>query len=93
MTSTQQERATILFREYPNLKTTYHEVLAFRNIYEEKSKEKARIKMEAWIKKVHDKEMKDFYSVANTVESNLENILNFFNYRNTNANADRRAAT
>jgi transposase len=87
-TLNQTERATILFREYPMLKTAYHEVLAFRNIYEEKSKEKAKTKMQEWIKKVQDNEMKDFYSVANTVKHNLENILNFFNYRHTNANAE-----
>ena len=87
-TRNQQERAIILFREYPILKTAYHEVLAFRNIYEEKVKYKAKIKMEAWIKKVNDNEMKDFYSLANTVENYLDNILNFFNNRNTNANAE-----
>ena len=67
------------------LKTAYHEVLAFRNIYEEQNKDKAQIKLENWIKKVHEKEMKDFYTVANTFENNFENILNFFNNRNTNA--------
>lgn len=87
-TLNQKERATILFKEYPNLETAYHEVLAFRNIYEEKSRDKAKIKMQDWIKKIQENEMKDFYSVANTVEHNLENILNFFNYRHTNANAE-----
>ena len=42
------------------LKTAYHEVLAFRNIYEEQNKDKAQIKLENWIKRVHEKEMKDF---------------------------------
>ncbi len=87
-TENQKERAFILFRIYPQLKTAYHEVLAFRNIYEQKCKNKARIQMESWIQKVHTNEMKEFYSVANTVENNLENILNFFNQRSTNANAE-----
>lgn len=87
-TMNQAERATILFREYPELKTAYHEVLAFRNIYEDKLKDRAKIKMENWINKVQKNEMKDFYSVANTVQNNIENILNFFNHRNTNANAE-----
>jgi len=87
-TLNQTERAKILFQQYPDLETAYHEMFAFRNIYEEKFREKAKVKMENWIKKVHENEMKDFYSVANTVQNNLENILNFFIHRNTNANAE-----
>jgi transposase len=87
-TSNQKERATILFEKYPVLETAYHEVLAFRNIYEEQNIDKARLKFEAWIKQVQDKEMKAFYTVANTVNNNLENILNFFRNRHTNANAE-----
>jgi transposase len=85
---TQKERAIVLFDQYPHLKTFYHEALAFRNIYEEQNIDKARLKFEAWIKKVQDNEMKTFYTVANTVNCNLENILNFFKKRHTNANAE-----
>ena len=35
-----------------------------------------------------EKEIKEFYTVANTVKHNLNNILNFFTHRNTNANAE-----
>lgn len=87
-TKNQQERADILFTHYPALKTAYHEVLAFRNIYEETNMDHARIKFEAWIKKVQDNEMKAFYTVADTVNNNLDNILNFFKNRHTNANAE-----
>lgn len=87
-TLNQKERANILFSKHPILETAYHEVLAFRNIYEEKSREKAQTKLEKWINKVHEKQMKDFYTLANTVENNFENILNFFNNRHTNANAE-----
>lgn len=87
-TLNQKERATILFDKYPELETAYDEVLAFRNIYEDQNIDKARLKFEAWIKKVQDKEMTAFYTVANTVNNNLENILNFFRNRHTNANAE-----
>ena len=87
-TKNQQERADILFTNYPELKTAYHQVLAFRNIYETTNKDIAKLKFEEWIKKVQDNEMKAFYTVANTVNNNLENILNFFNNRHTNANAE-----
>jgi transposase len=87
-TLNQKERAEILFHHYPLLKSAYNEVLAFRNIYEELNINNARLKFEAWIKKIQDKEMKAFYTVANTVNNNLENILNFFKNRHTNANAE-----
>ena len=87
-TLSQKERGTLLFTQYPMLKRAYHEVLAFRNIYEEQNKDRAQTKLENWIKRVHEKEMKDFYTVANTIENNFKNILNFFNNRNTNANAE-----
>lgn len=87
-TNNQKDRADILFTHYPALETAYHEVLAFRNIYEETNINHAKIKFEAWIKKVQDNEMKAFYTVANTVSNNLDNILNFFKNRHTNANAE-----
>lgn len=87
-THNQKARAVILFANYPILKSAYHEVLAFRNIYEETNIHTAKLKFEAWIKKVHDNEMKGFYTVANTVNNNLNDILNFFKNRHTNANAE-----
>ena len=87
-TKNQQERAEILFTHYPTLQTAYHEVLAFRNIYEQTNMDHAKIKFQAWIKKIQDNEMKAFYTVANTVNNNLDNILNFFKNRHTNANAE-----
>ena len=45
-TLSQKERVTFLFTQYPMLKTAYHEVLAFRNIFEEQNKDKAQIKLE-----------------------------------------------
>jgi transposase len=87
-TLNQKQRADILFDNYPYLKTAYHEVLAFRNIYEQTNIDIARLKFEAWIKKIQDKEIKAFYTVANTVNNNLENIINFFKNRHTNANAE-----
>jgi transposase len=63
-------------------------VLAFRNIYEDARKSNAGTRFNNWINEGATKEMKDFYTVANTVKNNLENIINFFMNRNTNANAE-----
>lgn len=87
-TQNQQQRADILFNKYPELKHAYHHVLAFRNIYEDTNKANAEIRFNKWINEVAEKEMNIFYTVANTVKNNLENILNFFINRNTNANAE-----
>lgn len=87
-TQNQQQRAAILFHKYPELGHAYHHVLAFRNIYEDTNKANAATRFNKWIAEVAEKEMKVFYTVANTVKNNLENILNFFINRNTNANAE-----
>ena len=87
-TPSQQQRATILFKNYPHIKQAYHQTLSFRNIYEDKNINSARTRFTNWIKEIMEKENRKFYTVANTVKNNLENILNFFINRNTNANAE-----
>lgn len=87
-THNQQQRAKILFREYPDLKKAYNIVMEFRNIYELKSKNLAQEKFSAWITNVFTNQRKEFYTAANSVKTNLDNILNFFPNRNTNANAE-----
>jgi transposase len=87
-TESQKQRSSMLFREYPHLKKAYEHTLEFRNIYEQISKNIAQEMFIRWIKKTHTMEMKEFYTVANTVYNNIDNILNFFDNRNTNANAE-----
>jgi transposase len=87
-TENQLERATLLFSRYPDLKKAYDHVLYFRNIYEQKNRHSAKQMFHDWISKTHTNEMQTFYTVANTVRNNLDNILNFFTNRNTNANAE-----
>lgn len=62
--------------------------MEFRNIYEQHYYKDAKGKMEAWIEKSLSQDIKEFYSVANSVRYNMDNILNFFTNRNTNANAE-----
>ncbi len=87
-TPSQQQRVTILFKKYPHIEHAWHQALAFRNIYEDKNGASAKTRFNDWIKDVMEKEVKEFYTVANTVKNNLDNILNFFINRNTNANAE-----
>jgi transposase len=87
-TKSQLERAQILFANYPELELYYTHSFELRNIYEEKNKQKAELLLKAWIQKTHTKKLEVFYTVANTIIANFENILNFFDNRNTNANAE-----
>lgn len=87
-TISQQQRATLLFSRYPDLKTAYEHTLEFRGIYELKNQSQAEQRFMKWIEKTTELKMKEFNTVSNSVKYNLENILNFFINRNTNANAE-----
>jgi len=87
-TLNQKNRIEILFKQYPVLKNAYYHTMEFRSIYELKSKIEAHQKMEYWIDKSMQQKVKEFYTAANSIQYNLSNILNFFDNRNTNANAE-----
>lgn len=87
-TQSQKQRSSILFREYPALELAYNHTLEFRNIYEQAYINTAKDHFKRWIDKTHKLGLVEFYTVANTVNNNLDNILNFFINRNTNANAE-----
>ena len=87
-TKSQKQRASLLFKRYPILKIAYQHTLEFRNIYELKCQNQAELKFIHWIEKTDKLKIKEFNTVSSTVKYNLKNILNFFIYRNTNANAE-----
>lgn len=87
-TESQKERALILFREYPEIKRAYGHVIQFRSIYENKLKSKALLEFKQWILKTNELEIKEFNSTAKSISYHLNNIVNFFDNRNTNANAE-----
>lgn len=88
-TSTQQQRAAILFSKYPLLKKAYQYAIQFRNIYENHNARNAKKQFVEWIEKIKKQtELTEFNSAARSIAHHLENILNFFINRNTNANAE-----
>jgi transposase len=87
-TKSQQERARLLFNRYPEIATAYKHVLEFRNIYELRDKNAAEARFMQWIEKNRQLGIEKFNTVAYTVNYNMEHILNFFNNRNTYANAE-----
>jgi len=87
-TNNQRIRATLLFDNYPKLKIAYNHVLELRNIYECRDQLMAQQRFCQWINKTNNLNIKEFNTVANTIKSNFNNILNFFIHRHTNANAE-----
>ncbi len=60
----------------------------FRSIYKNISKEAALRQFEKWKEKAADSKINTFNTVVNSLEYHLKNILNFFDNRSTNANAE-----
>jgi transposase len=87
-TLNQSKRAAILFEKYPCLRQAYRLCLAFRNIYKNLSKEKALLQFIQWKQDVAKTQIDEFNTAVNSIEYHLENILNFFDNRSTNANAE-----
>ena len=78
----------ILFEKYPLLKSAYKLTLSFRAIYKNTSKTLAQGQFKEWKQKVATMKIDQFYTVVNSIEYHLDNILNFFDNRSTNANAE-----
>ena len=87
-TPSQAKRAAILFEKYPQLKQAYKLAQSFRILYKLVKREDAIIKFKEWKQKAGELKIDEFNTVVNSLEHHLENILNFFNNRNTNANAE-----
>lgn len=87
-TPNQAKRAALLFEKYPLLKSAYKLTLSFRNIYKNTSKSLAQDQFKDWKQKVASTRTDQFNTVVNSIEYHLDNILNFFNNRSTNANAE-----
>jgi transposase len=87
-TINQTKRATILFEKYPLLKSVYKLTISFRNIYKNISKTAALTQFMEWKEEVIAMNIDEFNTVVHSIEYHLDNILNFFDNRSTNANAE-----
>lgn len=88
----QQERAEVLFKKYPRLKTAYKIILQFRNWMAKKQVGKNRSyklqQLNRWYKRVEKENIEDLKSFAATIKSNQGVILNYFENGYTNAQAE-----
>jgi transposase len=84
----QNQRAEILFKKYPVIEEAYKLCLEFRAIYKNTNKIIAKDRLIQWMGKVEQTTIKEFNTVMNTINYHMDSILNFFNHRSTNAEAE-----
>ena len=88
-TSSQKQRAGILFSEYPNLEKAYNLQDKLRKIYNQNTvKSIAMLKLAHWFKEVEESGFKSFSVLKNTITHHYSDILNYFENRSTNASAE-----
>jgi transposase len=86
----QKERAKILFDLYPDIQKAYSLSHSLRVIFNNKNAtpESARVSLKGWYDKVKTFKNEDFHTLAETIQSREEDVLNFFLFRSTNASAE-----
>lgn len=85
-TERQKQRATILFEEYPDIKTAYGLSHSLRMIFTKNTiKDAARLSMARWYNKVETAGFHSFNVIAATFYEHYDEILNFYNNRSSNA--------
>lgn len=88
-TPSQEHRAEVLFEAYPLLKQAYELSRSLAGVFNKKtSKLVAYKRLALWYQEVENGPFKSFKVVANTIENNYDQILNYFNNRSTNASAE-----
>ena len=87
-TPTQHLRASVAFQLYPKLQTAYEHCLTLRRIYSHNSAEAAKPRLLKWIEDSRFLNIDDFVTAAGSIEHHMDTILNFFDNRSTNANAE-----
>jgi transposase len=89
-TEKQQQRATILFENYPDIERAYKICQKLRSLFNNKniSKQIAYTKLAHWFRAVEESGFKAFNIVANSISLNYQSILNYFDSRSTNASAE-----
>ena len=89
-TDKEKERAKILFELYPKLEEAYTLVNDLRTIFRNKNltKEAAKEKFTEWYGKVTKSTLREIKSVKDSIKHYEDEILNYFDNRDTNASAE-----
>lgn len=85
----QNQRAKILFAQYPDIRKAFELTHKLRLIYSKtKDKGVAFTKLARWYNDVNDANFKSFNTISATIYAHYANILNFFDNRSTNASSE-----
>ena len=88
-TESQQQRAKILFENYPDIEKAYGLTDGLRQIYNQRTvKDIAMLKLAHWFKDVENTGFKSFNTLVRTITQHYNDILNYFINRSTNASAE-----
>ena len=88
-TTSQKQRAEILFEQYPDILEAYKISMELTQIYNKTTdKGIALTKLAKWYDMVDRLQSKFFNSVINTMQNNYGIIINYFDNRSTNASAE-----
>lgn len=85
----QQERASLLFDRYPDLKRAYELSQSLSHIFENTTdKLYGLARLAKWHEQVRQADFKAFNTVARSIQNHYTTILNYFDNRSTNASAE-----
>ena len=88
-TTSQKQRAALMFERYPTIKNVYDMYMKLANIFRYCTcKEQAFKKLALWFNEVEEAGIESFRTVYRSIETHYEGILNYFNNRSTNASAE-----
>lgn len=88
-TESQQQRAKILFENFPDIEKAYGLTNGLRQIYNQRTvKNVAMLKLAHWFKDVENTGFKSFTTLVRTITQHYNDILNYFINRSTNASAE-----
>ena len=87
--TSQKQRAKILFAQYPDIKEAFSLTHQLRLIFSKtKDKAVAYTKLAQWYNNVTESGFKSFNTISATIYTHYQEILNFFDNRSTNASAE-----
>ena len=88
-TATQEQRAELLFRYSPRMEMVYGLSQGLTAIFNNcKEVNTALEALDKWMQKVVNSEEEALISVADTIKANLDTVVNYFDFRSTNASAE-----
>ena len=88
-TSTQEQRAELLFRYSPRMEMVYGLSQGLTAIFNNcKEVNTALEALDKWMQKVINSEEEALISVVDTIKANLDTVVNYFDFRSTNASAE-----